>query len=66
MKRTERIPQGEYGIIYVTRFGGMHFLVHTQITSVHVLISEGGDHGMVERRIEIDHDFRICLDLDQV
>ena len=44
----------------------MHFLVHTQITPVHVLISEGGDHGMVERRIEIDHDFRICLDLDKV
>ena len=67
MQGTERIPQRERRIIRITGCGCMHFLVHTQITTIHILISKRGNHRMVKRGIEVLPDHRIVgFDLDLV
>ena len=67
MQGTECIPQRKGRIIRITRSRCMYFLVHAQITAIHILISKRSNHRMVKCRIEVLLYHRIVgFDLDLV
>ena len=63
----EGVPERKGRVVGVARLGLAHGAVHAQVTAIRVLISEGGDHRMIQRRVEVLQDGRVlALHLDQV